>query len=77
MYKLVVGGPLDGSGIRHGDIITKIDDKPVNDYMALQKIVESYRVGDTVTVTYLRDGDEHTAKIMLQELSPQMGNDNN
>ena len=77
VYKLVVGGPLDGSGIRHGDIITKIDDKPVNDYMALQKIVESYRVGDTVTVTYLRDGDEHTAKIMLQELSPQMGNDNN
>ncbi len=76
VYRIVVGGPLDGSGIRHGDILTKIDDKVIEDYLSLQKIVESYRVGDTVTITYIRDGSEHTAKIMLQELSPQMDSDN-
>ena len=43
VYQIVVGGPLYGSGIQRGDIITKIDDKPVDDYTQLQKTVESYQ----------------------------------
>ena len=63
MYiQIVVGGPLYGSGIQRGDIITKIDDKPVDDYTQLQKTVESYQVGNTVKVTYMRGDSEQTAE---------------
>ena len=65
-----------GSGIQRGDIITKIDDKPVDDYTQLQKIIESYQVGNTVKVTYMRGDSEQTAEVTLQELAPQTDSDN-
>ena len=76
VYQIVVGGPLYGSGIQRGDIITKIDDKPVDDYTQLQKTVESYQVGNTVKVTYMRGDSEQTAEVTLQELAPQTDSDN-
>ncbi|MHB1425483.1 MAG: S1C family serine protease [Gemmataceae bacterium] len=51
--------------IRLGDIITAIDDKPVeraNDYL---DILEQYKIGDTVTLTILRDGEEEKVQATL------------
>ncbi|HTU21060.1 MAG TPA: trypsin-like peptidase domain-containing protein [Gemmataceae bacterium] len=48
-----------------GDIITAIDDKPVekaNDYF---DILEKYKNGDTVTLTLLRNGEEKKARAAL------------
>ena len=41
-----------------GDIITHIDDKEVNSFDDIYHILEDYKVGDRVTVTYLRGGKE-------------------
>lgn len=71
VYKIISGGPLDGSDIRRGDLITKIGDKAVEDYTTLQDVIGSYQVGDTVTITYERNGSEHQATVRLQEAPQQ------
>jgi putative serine protease PepD len=59
------GSIADSSGLQDGDIITKVDDTPITGADSLVATVRSYRPGDEVTVTYLRDGQTGTAKLQL------------
>jgi S1-C subfamily serine protease len=49
-----------------GDIVTKIDDKPVKSVSDLLGRLGSYRPGDTVTLTLWNDGKTRQAKVRLQ-----------
>jgi S1-C subfamily serine protease len=51
-----------------GDVITGIDDNDVDNFDDLGAALEKYKVGDTVTVKYLREGKEQTTKVRLQEV---------
>jgi S1-C subfamily serine protease len=51
--------------IRLGDVIVAIDDKPVEKANDFFDILESYKIGDTVTLTVNRDGEEKTLKAKL------------
>lgn len=53
------------AGLREGDVITKIDERLINDGTALVAAARSYRPGDTATITYQRGGDVHTAELTL------------
>jgi S1-C subfamily serine protease len=56
----------DGSGrVTLGDVITAIDGKKVESPNDLFLLLENYKVGDTVTVTVLRDGKTAQAKVTL------------
>ncbi len=61
--------PKDGAaatiGLKRGDIITKINDVPVNSWTELQGTIASYNAGDKVKITYKRDGKEHSAMVTL------------
>ena len=46
------------AGIKEGDIITKIDDKKIEDPDQLSEVVRKHKPGDKVTVTLLRDKKE-------------------
>ena len=59
------GSIADSAGLEKGDVITKIDDTAITSADSLVATVRSYRPGDEVTVTYLRDGDTGTAKLKL------------
>ena len=48
------------AGLEAGDVVTKIDDLRITGADSLIATVRSYRPGDTVTVTYVRDGDSLT-----------------
>lgn len=52
-----------------GDIILKINDSPVNNLDDIYHVLDKYKVGQTVNVTYLRDSKTKQTKIKLQELS--------
>ena len=52
--------------ITWGDIITGIDDHAVRSYNDLMGALEMHKVGDTVTVHYLRDGNSRQAEVTLQ-----------
>ena len=65
-YVNSVSGAAESAGLQEGDIITKVDDTQVTSSTDLIAAVRSHNVGDTVTVTYLRNGQEQTAQVTLQ-----------
>ena len=64
---VITGGPADKAGLKVGDIITKINNDKITSKKSLSNLINKYKVGDIVTVTYLRDGNEKTAKMTLTE----------
>lgn len=63
------GSPASKSDLRQGDIITKINDESLGKQGSLSSVIGQYRPNDTVTVTYVRDGQERTTTITLGEYS--------
>jgi serine protease Do len=46
------------AGLKEGDVITKIDDKKIEDADGLAAVVKAHKPGDKVNITYLRDDKE-------------------
>lgn len=46
------------AGLKEGDIITKVDDKKIEDPDDLTKVIREHKPGDKVIVTFLRDKKE-------------------
>ena len=59
------GSTAQNAGIEKGDVITKVDDHLITDADSLIATIRSYRPGDQVTVTYVRDGETKTAQLTL------------
>ena len=51
--------------MRQGDVVTKVDERQITDADALVAAIRSYRPGDKVTLTYVRNGAIHTATVTL------------
>ena len=65
---VVSGGPADKVGLKAGDIITKLGNDELNaDTASLPVLLAKYKVGDTLSVTYYRDGKQQTVKLKLAE----------
>jgi serine protease Do len=61
------GGPAKKAGIEVGDVIVAVDGKPVDRVSALQRVVRSHRVGETVPVEVLRFGSRKSFRVQLVE----------
>lgn len=59
------GQPADQAGIQAGDIITKLGDTNITSADNLTLAVRSHSVGDTVDITYVRDGQTNTVSVTL------------
>ena len=51
-----------------GDIILKLDGKEVNSYDDIYNLLENYKIGQEVTITYLRDKKSIQTKITLTQI---------
>ena len=60
---VVADGPADKAGLKNGDIITKVDEHNIGEHGGLSSVSGLYRPGDTVTITFMRGGDERTTKL--------------
>lgn len=58
--------PANGH-LQQYDVITKIDDKAIFSTTELQSALYSHSIGDSMTVTYYRDGKEETTTIKLDK----------
>ncbi len=61
------GGPAAAAGMREGDIIVRIDDKPVVALKDLSDLLKTRRPGDRVTVHFLRQEKEMKISVILKE----------
>jgi membrane-associated protease RseP (regulator of RpoE activity) len=65
--QVVSGSPADEAGLEVGDVITAVDGTTVADATELATAIQDHDAGDTVTITYDRDGAVATATVELAE----------
>jgi serine protease Do len=61
------GDPAYQAGLKPGDIVAEINGKPVKDTHELLLIIAGFRVGDTVKLKIVRDGQEMILPIKVAE----------
>jgi len=59
------GGPADRAGLRAGDVIVAVDGNPVTTADELVVAIRKHVPGQQLTLTYVRDGEHHTAVVVL------------
>ena len=69
---VVANSPADRAGLQPRDVITAIDNTPLDDESSLAKAINSHRPGDQVTLTVVRGSDRLSIPVTLGEMpSPQ------
>jgi len=63
---IVKNGPADKAGIKTKDVITKVGNVEVGRAGSISTLIGEYKVGDTVQLTYVRDGKEYTTNVTLE-----------
>jgi C-terminal processing protease CtpA/Prc len=59
--------PADSVGLKAGDVITKINNKEIEDYQDLIRALNYYDPGETVNIKYSRKGKSKEVKVTLKE----------
>ncbi|MFC5583952.1 DegQ family serine endoprotease [Nitratireductor kimnyeongensis] len=62
------GEPAAKAGIRSGDIIIAVDEKPVASPKELARLIAGFAPGNEVDVTVWRDGETENVKVTLSEM---------
>jgi membrane-associated protease RseP (regulator of RpoE activity) len=68
--------PAKVAGLHNGDQITSFDGQPVSTYADLQRSIRAAQPGPA-TLTYVRDGTEHSAEVTLVPASRHAVDDSN
>jgi membrane-associated protease RseP (regulator of RpoE activity) len=63
------GSAAAKAGLQQGDVITAIDGKDVTSPQAVRSAVQAKHSGDTISVTYTRDGQSKTVDVTLTSRS--------
>ncbi|MCU1590559.1 MAG: peptidase and chymotrypsin/Hap [Frankiales bacterium] len=64
---VISGAPAQQAGIAPGDIITAVDGTTVHSVDELIIAIREHKIGQTVTLTYYRNGQKQTAKVTLED----------
>ncbi|USN53252.1 MAG: trypsin-like peptidase domain-containing protein [Candidatus Nomurabacteria bacterium] len=64
---VIPGSPADKAGLEENDIILEFDGKKITSDTTLTNILIDYKVGDTVSLKVLHDGEEKTIQLTLGE----------
>ena len=62
---VTAGGAAEKGGLAAGDVITKVGNRSVDSADALIAAIRSHRPGDSVVLTYTRNGSAKTTKVTL------------
>ncbi len=67
---IIKDSPADKAGLKEKDIITKVNDQEIDEKNSLVSVLGKYSVGDKVTLTVHRDGQDIKIDVTL-EAAPQ------
>ncbi len=65
VVQVVADSPAEKAGLRAGDIVTEWDGHPIEDRALLSLLVAQTKVGSTVSMTIMRDGEELKPKVTV------------
>lgn len=65
---IVSGSPAEKAGLKTGDVITAINGTNITQQKSLASIMNNFNVGDSITITLIRDKKEMSVKATLEEL---------
>lgn len=63
--RVMEGSPADRAGLRKGDVIVSLNGRPAESPEQLTRLVQDARVGQTVSLAIVRDGDRRTISARL------------
>lgn len=63
VYSVNKGGAGEKAGLKMGDVITKVDSTDITSMEDLTAAKKGHKAGDTVTVTYYRNGQTQTTEL--------------
>lgn len=66
--KVEEGTPADEAGLREGDVIVSLDDRPIEDWSSFRLRIASKKPGNKITLGIIRDGREQQVEVTLGEL---------
>jgi len=64
---VIKGDPADKAGLKSGDIVTEINGKPIKDTHELLLMIAGFRIGETIKIKIVRDGQEKIIPIAIAE----------
>lgn len=64
---VTVGSAAEKAGLKEGDIILSINGEALTENNPLNVVIQGYKVGDEVTLSVIRNGEEIELKAILQE----------
>jgi putative serine protease PepD len=67
VQEVLPGAPAAEAGLRAGDLITAVDKTAVKSVDELIIAIREHKVGQTVTLTYYRNGQKQTVQVTLQD----------
>ena len=64
--KITSGGAGESIGLAKGDIITEVNGIKIGKAGSLSTLIGEYKVGDKITIKYLRNNQEHLKEVTLK-----------
>ena len=61
---VMAGGPAEEAGLQKGDVIVEFAGTPVLNIYDYMNALEAARIGEPLTVVFLRDGERHTVTLV-------------
>lgn len=71
VMKVAPDGPLSGTAVHAGDYIISIDGQETNTVSDLLHIVDAHKPGDRINLTYLHNGTEQQASLVLGQMNQE------
>jgi S1-C subfamily serine protease len=66
VVNVTTGGAAAAAGIKEGDVITSLDNRAIGSSTELQVAVLDHDPGQTVTVKFARQGQQHSVRVTLK-----------